>query len=162
MNTDKHRWFEMNTWWKAVGIAVLGLAFGALMFGLGMLCAHGHDFALLLIFTGPVFGLQFMGVPGPIVMLLLSPLWWPAMFLCAAWPTRKALYCFIAGECLHFAVVIWVVIGWSYWCELAYDWEYSPTRFIIRSTCFAIFLAGHVFLIWLRLRANRALKNKIP
>jgi len=160
MNTDKHRWFEMNSWWKAVAFAAGGLAFGVLMFVLGGFCSSMCDWTLLCVFTAPAVAPDLLGIHGAVVVLFfLSPLWWAAMFLCAAWPTKKALYAFIAGQCIHFAVAIWIVIEENYWVNLASAWEYIPMKFFIRLSCITIYLAGHTFLIWLRLRANRALRN---
>lgn len=142
------------SWRKA---AAIGLAFGALMIGLGALCARGHEFILLCIFTAPAIGLvEAVKISGIEKLLLLSPLWWTAMFLCAALPAKKALYGFIIGECIHFAVVIWIAIERELWAELASDWK-EPCAlddFFTRLTCIGIYLAGHVFMILLRLKAN--------
>jgi len=88
------------------------------------------------------------------LLLFLPPFWWAAMFLCAAWPTKKALYGFIVGECIHFAVAIWVAITWDLWGELACNWEYDPGDFLIWLICLGIYLAGHVLMVFLRLKAN--------
>ena len=146
----------MNAWWKP---AARGFAFGVLMIVLGMLCTCGCDFTILAIFTAPAIGLSYVGIPGDGLLFFLSPLWWAVMFLCATRPTRKALYGFIAGQCIHFAVAIRVVIESSCWSELASDFVSNLMAFFILSTCFGTYFAGHAFLIWLRMRANRAQKK---